>query len=183
MARALFGGIGLIALIGGLLVWGPLNTSQDTMDSGGETDAQGALNHRPETAASTRTVSVKTEWITDYDEGLKKASEEGRPILIDAWANWCSSCKLLWKNTFLDSAVQQRLERFVRIKLDMDEQKNAVFWDKYGMKGLPWVGFLTHEGRILKEQTLLDYEPPEAFLKRLDAVDEILPPEGPGAVQ
>ncbi len=154
MSRALLWGIPLacLALWGGIKILGPSN------------DVPGSL-------VSTASVAEDVDWITDHDQGLKLASVEGRPIVIDAWANWCSSCKSLWKNTFMDPRVQERLKSYVRIKLDMDEKKNADFWEQYGMDGLPWVGFLTSKGVVLKQHSLEDYEAPAAFLKRLDAVE------------
>jgi thiol:disulfide interchange protein DsbD len=155
MSRALLWGIPLacLALWGGIKILGPSN------------EAPGSL-------VSKGSVAEDVDWITDHDQGLEIASVEGRPILFDAWANWCSSCKSLWKNTFMDPRVQQRLKPYVRIKLDMDEKKNVSYWEQYSMNGgLPWVGFLTPEGVVLESFTLRDYEAPAAFLKRLDAVE------------
>ena len=109
-------------------------------------------------------------WLSDFKAGLKQAEQESKPIVIDAWAPWCSSCKVLWKKTFMNEKIQDQLQGFVRIKLNMDEEKNQAYWEDFGIKGLPWVGFLTAEGVELKEYTLNDYEDPEPFMERLKSV-------------
>lgn len=131
--------------------------------------AQDEESELPDTAPE---LGNDLSWFDDHALGLKKASDESRLIVIDAWANWCSSCKKLWKDTFMDPRVQDRLKSYVRVKLNMDEKKNVLYWEQYSMNGgLPWVGFLTPDGIVHEEHTLRDYEAPDSFLERLDAFE------------
>lgn len=46
----------------------------------------------------------KVNWMT-FDEALSAQQSEPRPILVDAYTDWCGPCKLLDKNTFGNSDV------------------------------------------------------------------------------
>ncbi len=110
-------------------------------------------------------------WMTDLSAAKALAKAEGKPMLVDAWARWCASCLELGKITFKDEAVLERLDAFVLVKVDMDDEANEALWEDYEIPGLPWVGFFDARGELQPKQTLNAYETPEAFLARIDRVE------------
>ena len=112
-------------------------------------------------------------WGHDLEAGLARGKAEGKPVIVDCWATWCASCRRLVKETFSDPRVAKALSGFVRVKLDMDKEVNEEVWERYKIKGLPWVGFFTSEGKLNEGLTLTDFEAPEPFLQRLAGVEEL----------
>ena len=108
-------------------------------------------------------------WLTDLNEGFKLAKEQNKPLLVDGWAVWCTSCIKLKKETFTDPKVKKELESFVTVALDMDLPENEWVWDTYSIKGLPWVAVFEPGQREKPRWMLPDFEPPDKFAARLTA--------------
>jgi len=109
-------------------------------------------------------------WESDEASALARAIEQRKPILIDAYAEWCVACRELDAITFADPRVQQRLRSFVTLKLDFTAitPETQKLRQKYGIVGLPTVLVLDENGVEEKEKRLVGFEPPDKFLKRLD---------------
>lgn len=108
-----------------------------------------------------------------YSDGLlAQAKAEGRPVIIDFSAAWCTPCRELDEKTFHDSAIVQKAAReVVMIKVDVtrggDTLHERLLAD-YAVKGVPTVVFLDGQGLERHDLRLVDYLPPEDFLKRMD---------------
>lgn len=134
----------------------------------------GFLASAPGAKAAGADEGAKLQWGTQLDKALERGKAENRPVIVDAWAPWCASCRKLDEETFTDPAVVKGLQRFERVKLNMDLPENEPLWERYSIKGLPWVAFFTAEGTLNEGLTLTDFEEPEAFLARLGKVDELV---------
>lgn len=81
-----------------------------------------------------------------YDEGLARARETGRPLLISFWADWCGYCRKMKAETYVDPAVVAAVNRdFVAVTVNTTEdQKHAT---EYFVRGLPTIWFVEKDGR------------------------------------
>jgi len=79
------------------------------------------------------TPRTKLEWVYDEAAAISLSKKEGRPILVDFWARYCTPCKLMEAAVFTDSAVRRELERFVLFKVDVSEdtQRDQALRAKY----------------------------------------------------
>lgn len=104
-------------------------------------------------------------WSTDIEASLHRASAEGRPVLMEFTADWCTHCQRMEKNTFTDPQVAARINRnFVAIRIDADAHKPIV--RELGIKGLPAMLVVAPDMEILERIT--GYQTPESLLTRLD---------------
>ncbi len=133
----------------------------------------GFLLSAPGNLSSAKPAGDELTWSHDLEAGLARGKAEGRPVIVDCWATWCASCVRLVKETFTDPRVKEALGDFVRVKLDMDEAANEAVWERFNIKGLPWVGFFTSKGELNEGLTLTDFEAADPFLERIAGVEEM----------
>jgi len=94
-------------------------------------------------------------WEKDLDRGLARAASENKPVLIDTWATWCVNCKVLDKKTFGNADVAREADRFVPIKVQLEEANSDItkdFMKRFGLThfSLPTTLLLNSGGRVLK---------------------------------
>jgi len=100
-------------------------------------------------------------------------SSARQPVVIDFYADWCIPCKELDQKTFSDAAVAKELGRFVRVKANLTNDKDAKVQQltkDYGIVGVPTIVFLDASGHESQALRLTGYEPAGEFLKRLQQV-------------
>jgi thioredoxin-related protein len=67
------------------------------------------------------------QWLT-FEEAVKKAQREKRPIFIDVYTDWCGWCKVMDKNTFSDPKVAQILNtKFYPVKFNAEQREDVQF--------------------------------------------------------
>ena len=133
-------GLGIVlVLVGGfaLLVGTARLTGVSVPAAGGGATASGGAAAHP-----------GLRWVMDDGEGMAQARADGRPVLIDFYADWCAACKELDHKTWVDPSIQAEAERFVAIKLDLTERnaENAAKQASYRVPGLPTVIFYNGAG-------------------------------------
>ena len=115
---------------------------------------------------------VHVDWATDHEASLARASEEGKPVIVDFTADWCAACKELEHFTSTDAQVIALSERFVPVMIDATDGNDPVanaLLKKYDVKGLPTVLFLAPDGTVDEALTLTGFEPATPFLARMQA--------------
>jgi thiol:disulfide interchange protein DsbD len=82
------------------------------------------------------------DWLRDEDQAFAESQRTGKPVLVEAWAEWCTACKLMDKNTWSDPGVQREVrKRFIPLRIDLTEETPATTARKeaYSFEGLPTV--------------------------------------------
>ncbi len=116
-----------------------------------------------------RTAVAGLPFETYSDEALAKAAAEGKPVMIDFFADWCLPCKELEHNTFSDPRVVAAAKGWVLLKADLTREGTeevARLRQRWGIKGVPTVVFLGPDGKE-RGPRVVEFERPEAFLPRL----------------
>lgn len=107
----------------------------------------------PPAEASVLAAGQEPEWITnDYDQALRVAKAENRPIMIDFTGYTCTNCRWMEANMFPKPEVAVELSRYVRVRLYTDGQGEPyVGFQKmqreiYGTVALPYYAALDPDG-------------------------------------
>lgn len=114
--------------------------------------------------------------IAGLEQALAQAKAENRPVMLDFYADWCTSCKELEHNTFTDPDVIQALANTLTIQADVtpnDDQDNTLY-KHFGIFGPPQVIFFDSNGNEIKSLRLAGYEPPGQFLRRIQRFQQKL---------
>lgn len=117
---------------------------------------------------------AEAKW-QDYSvAGLQAARDQGRPIIIDFFADWCLPCKELDRNTFSDGEVIRDLGRFELFKADLtsfESEPVRQVRDEFDVIGVPTIIFIDSGGTEITDLRLYGFEPPGDFLERVRRVD------------
>ncbi len=112
------------------------------------------------------------DWVVNDDEAaLAQALSEGKPVVIDFYADWCTACKELDHKTWVDDSVRAEAERFVAIKMDFTEKSDWAQskYQEYGVSGLPTVIFLDSSGQ--EQERFFGFRDANSVLSSMRDVD------------
>lgn len=158
---------GVVALVAGVaLMIGGLAGGRDILQplaglrSTGEATAQGT--------------PVKFERIataSDLDSRLTAAA--GKPVMLDFYADWCTSCKEMEHFTFSDPRVQAKLQGALLLQADVtaNNASHKELLKRFGLFGPPGIIFFDAKGNEVKSMQVVGYQPPEKFLVSLQSLD------------
>ncbi|MCU0241861.1 MAG: thioredoxin family protein, partial [Vicinamibacteria bacterium] len=86
----------------------------------------------------------------DFDVALQKAREQDRPLMVYAWAPWCHTCLSVKNFVFTDPALARLAQRFIWLKVDTEEARNAGFLERHTIEGVPTFFIIDpHNGAVL----------------------------------
>lgn len=108
---------------------------------------------------------VPVKGTAQLELAVAAARAQGKPVLLDLYADWCIECKRLERNTFADPAVQRMLAGFVLLRADLtaaDSADNALL-KRFDLVGPPAVLLFDAQGTELRAHRLIGYAGPEDF--------------------
>jgi len=122
-----------------------------------------------QTASASR-VPLKNGWKLYSKDLLEQAKKDGKPVMIDFFADWCGACVELDKDSFSKQVFIDASKDFVLLKVDATESypELAELQKTYEVYGLPTVAFINKRGDLLKDLTLTGFEEPEKIIQRMD---------------
>ena len=96
-----------------------------------------------------------------YEQGLARAKEAGRYIVLEFYTDWCPYCEALNEETLSHPSVADYLSKnFVIIKVNSEESEDLA--RNYGVRGVPETVFLEPGGEPIA--SLPGFVPKEYFL-------------------
>ncbi len=103
---------------------------------------------------------------------LKEVGESEKPVVVDFGKKSCTACTELEEITFPDPRVQEHLQKFTFIKIDLTDNTDAdkALLKKFELFGTPNIIFFDKENNYLPEKSLTGFIPPEDFAKHLEGI-------------
>jgi thiol:disulfide interchange protein DsbD len=110
--------------------------------------------------------------VEELDAKVKQASQQGKRVMLDFYADWCVSCKEMEVYTFTDANVKQALNGFVLLQADVTENSEAdkALLDRFQLIGPPAILFFGTDQQEHPEHRVIGYQDAETFLKSLQRV-------------
>ncbi|MGQ3890462.1 protein-disulfide reductase DsbD [Legionella sp. CNM-4043-24] len=120
--------------------------------------------------------SLETKTVTSV-EGLQQAiaAAQGKPVLLDFYADWCASCLEMEATTFKNPEVLKALAPFAVIKVDVtanNADSRALLQD-YRVVAPPTFVFLGRESQELDTLRLVGETGSKEFLEHLGTVMKV----------
>jgi thiol:disulfide interchange protein len=110
--------------------------------------------------------TVEVVWESDMPAALERARNEGKPVLVNFYADWCVWCKRLESTTLRDAKVASVLQnKVVPLSLNVEGDGKELS-NEYRVDGLPTIIVLDAGGREIGR--IPGYMPPDSFLKRVE---------------
>jgi thiol:disulfide interchange protein DsbD len=106
----------------------------------------------------------------DLDAALAAAKQQGQPVMLDFYADWCVSCKEMERDTFTDASVQAQMSRFVLLQADVtaNDDTDAALMKRLSIVGPPATLFYGRDGAAHAELRLDGFEAAPKFAARLE---------------
>jgi len=116
---------------------------------------------------------LRLESPADIRSELAQAKRDGTPVMLDFYADWCISCKVMERNVFSNGSVIQALSPYTLLQLDMTDNTPAqqALLEELGLFGPPAILFYGNNGAELETARVLGEMDREQFLSHLGTLD------------
>ena len=136
--------LGMFLLFYALACWfGAFSGQTDPFNPIGQSRAI-AGNAPAQNAGTWQTINTPSE----LDRVLADAQSSGTPLLLDWYADWCISCKVIEHEVLNDAKVMERLQgyRLVRFDITASNAEQRALLDRYKLFGPPALMFFGKDG-------------------------------------
>ncbi len=130
----------------------------------------GATGTDAQRLASTDAAEVAFKKVSNEAE-LASALQaaDGKPVILDFYADWCVACKEMAHFTLADPQVQARLNNAVLLQADVtaNEAHHKSLMKRFGLFGPPGILFFDGKGHERENARVIGFQKVDAFLESL----------------
>ncbi|WP_439333863.1 protein-disulfide reductase DsbD [Vibrio agarilyticus] len=128
------------------------------------------LNPQSSAEHATSVSFIQIETLADLNRELASAKAQGKPVMLDFYADWCVACKEFEKYTFHTPAVANKLQHFVLLQADVTANRvqDIELLKAMRVLGLPTIEFWNAEGEALPQARLTGFMAADPFLAHLN---------------
>jgi len=156
----------MLVIYGTLLFIGAATGGNDPLQPlarvrGAESGAAAAANHG--------LTFQRIKSLADLDKQVAAAAAQGKPVMLDFYADWCVACKEMEKYTFTDATVQAALANAVLLQADVTahDDVDQALMARFDIFGPPTIAFFGADGVERKNFRLVGFAPAEQFHKHV----------------
>jgi thiol:disulfide interchange protein DsbD len=169
----LWKGFGLISLVyGAILVIGAAGGGNSLLQPlQGITSPQLASTENHSNTSKEHALPFQqVKGLEGLNAALQKAAEDGHPVMLDFYADWCISCKEMEAFTFSDNGVQKSLDNFVMLQADVtdNDELDKALLKELGLFGPPAILFFDHTGNELRNYRVVGFMDAPKFASHVE---------------
>lgn len=132
----------------------------------------GFNNNSVGTAATTQEAHgfKRIKSIEDLEQEIAAATAQGKPVMLDLYADWCVACKEFEAITFKDTDVLARMNKIVLLQADVtkSDKVDVALLEKYNVLGLPTLLMFNEQGEQREDLRVTGFMGPKDFATHLD---------------
>jgi len=105
----------------------------------------------------------------DLDRAIDLGRQQGRGIMVDFSADWCTECRLMERNIFAKDEVRQQLRGWLLIRADLThyDLSSKSLMQRFAVVGPPTVVFLNPDGSEIKDARVVGDVGVDGFLDKV----------------
>ena len=164
--------LGLFLLVYALACWiGALSGQSDPFRPLGRTSVTQVIGNGASTTAG-QWQSITSP--NDLDKILAESKAAGQPVLVDWYADWCISCKVIEHEVLPDPGIVSQLKGFRLIRFDMTDSNagQRALLDRYKLFGPPALLFFGKDGNELENVRVVGEIDVEGFSRQLSQAND-----------
>ncbi len=122
------------------------------------------------TSAHANLPFVQVKSLAEINAAVKKANSQGKTVMLDLFADWCTACSELAEYTFPDPRVRKALKNTVWLQADVGDDsipETLEIMQHFKVLGLPSVMFFNVEGKEQTNNRVIGYLTPEDYVARV----------------
>lgn len=106
-------------------------------------------------------------WMHDYDQALRTASEQDKPVIAYLETDWCTYCRQMEQTTLIDRDVIESLgPKFVFVKLNAEKDARGIeLQRRFEVDSYPGILILDRNGEEIDR--ISGYHPAEEFRDKI----------------
>lgn len=131
-------------------------------------------NHSPQLSSSASSHAdlpfVHVNSLAEINAAVKKANSQGKTVMLDLYADWCTACSELANDTFPDPRVRKALKNTVWLQADVGDDsipQTLEIMQHFKVLGLPSVMFFNLQGKEQTNKRVIGYLTPEDYVARV----------------
>ena len=103
---------------------------------------------------------------------MKEVAASEKPVVVDFGKDSCTACAELEHITFPDPKVQEQLQNFTFIKIDLTDNSDddKALLKKFELFGTPNIIFFAKDNKYIAEKSLTGFITPEVFAEHLKGI-------------
>jgi len=127
-----------------------------------------ALGSQADAARPTAFVRVRTS--ADLDREIAFARAQGKALMLDFYADWCVSCKIMERRVFRRPEIAARLQRLHLVQADVtaNSADDRALLQRFALLGPPTLVFFDKDGHEVSPARLVGEKNAAEFLAHLD---------------
>jgi len=129
------------------------------------------LGLQPSASATHRSVLPfqRVRSVTELDAALAQAKADGRPVMLDFYADWCTACLEMEHDTFTDAIVQSRLKGAVLLQADvtLNAPDDRALLERFRLFGPPGIVFYDAQGTERTDARVIGFQKAADFVQSL----------------
>lgn len=169
---------GLALLVYALCAWiGALQGQSNPLQPLPQASSNLIVNSSNGSTASNNAASAASAWLTLsevnlLERQLEEAKQAGQPVVLDWYADWCISCKVIERNVLEQPQVRELFAqgnyRLLRLDITENTSEQRALLNQYKLFGPPVIQFFAEDGAELEQLRVVgEIDAPE-FIQRLN---------------